>query len=120
MIFCLVCIIVAVSSVTTCSAARGLPPSMRSDKIKASVEVSDINTSRPKDVAAHVDATTTTESDSDDWVELSEDEVDSCWEESEIGLEESASEYSGRPCHRMLGGDYGSGSPSPNKNKKGP
>lgn len=115
---CLVCIIVVVSSLTTCSAARGLPPSMQSDKIKSSETATDINTSKPNDVIVDADATTTTESDSDDWVELSEDEVGACMEEADIRSEGSVSESnSERPCRRMLG-DYG---PSGiNKNRKNP
>lgn len=49
---------------------------------------------------------------------LMQEEAGSCMEEADIDSEESANETEVvRPCRRMLP-DYGS--PSPNKNKKGP
>jgi hypothetical protein len=107
MIICLVCITVAASLMTSCTAARGLPPSWRSGEKPLSTERT---TSRSKPLSPTM-ADSNEGAIDDDWEQLYEEEImGPCMEDAK------GSEYK-RPCHRMLV-DYPP--PGHNKNPKGP
>ncbi|CAM6125613.1 unnamed protein product [Calypogeia fissa] len=124
----LVCLVVAVSSMTSCSAARWLPSSLQTDQILSSETTITTNSdSKETSVEAPVlesrksPATYSTSMKSDegvagsDWEEFPEEEFGVCIDSEIVGAEGESNVE--KPCHRMLS-DYGN--PGPNKNPKHP